>query len=503
MRKHVTFHTMLIAAVIAISLGATNLPIQAQEPPPTVQQSATGASLDTILAQATAKSFLITLTRSDLAGMIDFYVSDRVKDSHVLAELQEAPVTDFEITGGEWVSEGVYRIKAVLQPGDREIAAYIANYAGQWLVENIEHLPALASPATPTPASRAVAGPAPVSGNGPGFLVFQTQSGGDIYFIQADGTGLRRLTHGIDPQLSPDGTQVAFTRWDPEYELFTINVDGSGERSIAQGWREMKSPTWSADGTRLVFSYQSGGRLEDEHVRINLEKEALEGKHVRIPGDARNVETNNGILTYIIPMDAHWYLKQITLASEAYFDPAAGEYAYAPTWFPTDPNRLIYQSRDGLGVYNEETNTARPLTTDFRDRAPVISPDGSRIATTYWQDGHWEVHTMNIDGSQRQRLTQTPVTVLAEKARLHKAFVDGMERVVAGENPNWNNAAPAWSPDGLQIAFVTDRTGRWEIWIMNADGSNQRPMFPNGALDGLTLNYAGVDERMISWGAGN
>jgi hypothetical protein len=510
MRKQVTFYTILIAAMIAINLGATSLPIQAQEPSPAIQPTATGESLDTILAQATAKSFLITLTRPDLAGMIDFYVSDRVKDSHILDELQEPPATEFEIAGDEWVSQGSYRVKAVLQPGNRDVALYIGSYAGQWLVENIERLPASASPATPTPASRAAAGPAPVSGNGPGFLVFQTQSGGDIYFIKADGTGLRRLTHGIDPQLSPDGTQVAFTRWDPEYELFTINVDGSGEQSIAQGWRQMKSPTWSADGTRLVFSYQSGGRLEDEHVRINLEKEALEGKRVRIPGDARNVEVKNGILTYIIPMDAHWYLKQITPASGAYFDPAAGEYAYAPTWFPTDPNRLIYQSRDGLGVYDEEINRAEPLTADFDDRAPVISPDGGRIAVTYWQNDHWEIHTMNIDGSQRQRLTETPITVLAEKTRLHKAFVDGMERVVAGENPNWNNAAPAWSPDGRQIAFVTDRAGRWEIWIMpapgaqaqvNADGSNQRPMFPNGALDGLALNYAGVDERMISWRA--
>jgi hypothetical protein len=34
---------------------------------------------------------------------------------------------------------------------------------------------------------------------------------------------------------------------------------------------------------------------------------------------------------------------------------------------------------------------------------------------------------------------------------------------------------------------------------MNADGSNQRPMFPNGALAGITLNYFGVDERMLSW----
>jgi hypothetical protein len=501
MRKQVIFYTMLIAAVMFISLGTTSLPIQAQGDSPTIQPIATGESLDTILAQATGKSFLITLTRPDLAGIIDFYVSDRVKDSHIVAELQEPPVADFEITGGEWVSEAIYRVKAVLQPGNREIAIYIGNYAGQWLVENIEHLPALASTATPTPAGRAAAGPALVSGNGPGFLVFQTQSGGDIYYIKADGTGLRRLTHGIDPQLSPDGTKVAFTRWDPEYELFTINVDGSGEQSIARGWREMKSPTWSADGTRLVFSYQSGGRLADEHVRINLEKEAMEGKRVRIPGDARNVEVTNGILTYIIPMDAHWYLKQITPATGAYFDPAAGEYAYAPSWFPTDPRRLIYQSRDGLGVYDEEINRAEPLTADFDDRAPVISPDGGRIAVTYWQNDHWEIHTMNIDGSQRRRLTETPLTVLAEKTRLHKAFVDGMERVVAGENPNWNNAAPAWSPDGLQIAFATDRTGRWEIWIMNADGSNQRPMFPNGALDGLALNYAGVDERMISWRA--
>jgi Tol biopolymer transport system component len=70
---------------------------------------------------------------------------------------------------------------------------------------------------------------------------------------------------------------------------------------------------------------------------------------------------------------------------------------------------------------------------------------------------------------------------------------------VAKQNQWWNNAAPTWSPDGSQIAFVTDRTGQWEVWIMKADGTNQRPMFSNGALAGLDLNYAGVDERMISW----
>jgi Tol biopolymer transport system component len=64
---------------------------------------------------------------------------------------------------------------------------------------------------------------------------------------------------------------------------------------------------------------------------------------------------------------------------------------------------------------------------------------------------------------------------------------------------SWNNAAPTWSPDSSQIAFLTDRTGRWEIWVMNADGSNQHPLVTAEMLDGVTLQYNGMDERVLSW----
>lgn len=261
----------------------------------------------------------------------------------------------------------------------------------------------------------------------------------------------------------------------------------------------MKSPTWSADGTRLIFSFQSGGRLNDEYHKVDLLRAAQNEDGVDVPSNARDVEVENGILEYRLPMDANWSLKQINLSTNQLIDPAAGQYSYGPTWHPTDPNLLIYRSKEGVGLYDARTDVARPLTSNFRDRAPVISPDGSRIALSYWQDGHWEIHTMNMDGSNRQRLTETPLTVLADKTELNSEVVAGKERVVPGENPNWNNAAPAWSPDGSKLAFLTDRTGKWEIWIMNADGSDQRPMFPNGAVDQLTFNYAGVDERMISW----
>jgi Tol biopolymer transport system component len=142
---------------------------------------------------------------------------------------------------------------------------------------------------------------------------------------------------------------------------------------------------------------------------------------------------------------------------------------------------VIYRDEQGLAVIDINRGVTWRLTDDPSDYTPTFSPDGSKIAVGYRQHDHWEIHVLNADGTGRVRLTQTPLDV-----------------TLAGK-PAWNNVAPTWSPDGSKIAFLTDRSGRWEIWIMNPDGSNQRPLLSDSVEARLALQHTTDDDRSVSW----
>jgi beta propeller repeat protein len=59
-----------------------------------------------------------------------------------------------------------------------------------------------------------------------------------------------------------------------------------------------------------------------------------------------------------------------------------------------------------------------------------------------------------------------------------------------------NDGLSVWSPDGRNIAFVSDQGGAWAVWAMSPDGSNRRKLF---AIGGGGLAFDWQHER-ISWG---
>ena len=331
-------------------------------------------------------------------------------------------------------------------------------------------------------AAAAVPAPAAVPAAKGNTIVFQTASGGPIYVMNANGSNLRYLTTGIDPAISPDGKQVAFTRWSGSStgvpgDLWVINTDGSGERKVVGEVQQPKSPIWSADGKTIIVNIQRGSALSPRRCVPD---------DFAVPPEADEVVKEGDKVCFRVK-DPFWRLRSVDVGTGAYTDLPGDVKSFAPTQDPANPWRVVYVGERGLVNLDITRGNTWQLTDDPQDRGPVFSPDGKKIATTYRQTDHWEVHTVNADGTGRVRLTETPTTVLID------------QQLKGQPARSWNNAAPSWSPDGKQIAFLTDRTGQWEIWVMNADGSNERPLLPASALGGKQIKYDGVNERVISW----
>ncbi len=346
-------------------------------------------------------------------------------------------------------------------------------------------------PAIPVaPPLTAANGPAlPAAVPGAGTLVFQTAAGGAIYAINPDGSNRRYLATGMDPAVSPDGRQVAFTRWETSQDgalgsVWLIYVDGTGERVIHENVLNPRTPAWWADGTKLAIGMQHGGYTSEIRKCWGQRppREAYD-----VSSDIDRSDRNDAEYCFSLPPDPHWGLRLIDLAAGRHEDLPGDDYSFSPAPDPANPNRVVYDGDRALVNLDLTTRQTAPLVADPNAHNPVFSPDGGKIALTYRQDDHWEVHVMNADGSGRLRLTETSYQELAQQ-------------ILAGQAPHAaNNVTPAWSPDGSQLAFLTDRGGQWEIWLMNADGTNQRPMFPAGTLADISLEYRGTDEQMLSW----
>ncbi|MDH4177317.1 MAG: DUF5050 domain-containing protein [Thermoleophilia bacterium] len=259
-----------------------------------------------------------------------------------------------------------------------------------------------------------------------GRIVFSSDRSGnyEIYSMDADGTDVVRLTTSAgvdsDPTWSPDGKRILFTSErdhqssDPQKvttEVYVMNADGTGQERLTTNEHEDWGPRWSPDGKRIVYASGDVAPGDDFDVFV-MRADGSERKDLT-PGPGRD---------------------------------------FAPVWSPG--GKIVFAS-DDAGDYDlytvspDGTGVTKLLDLPESVHPSAFSPDGTRLVFRHFNatGSGSSLGVVDADGSNVKQLTKQ---------------LDGLLECCA-----------AWSPDGKQIMFASDRNGTLDIFVMNADGSNQ------------------------------
>ena len=212
---------------------------------------------------------------------------------------------------------------------------------------------------------------------------------------------------------------------------------------------------WSFDETQLIFQSTRPPFEADQIFTMKPDG-----------SDVKLVSTGKGRTTcsYFLPGD-----KRIVYASTH----GGGD---APPPPPDHSRGYVWALYADYAVYVADADGSNPqVLTDSKgyDAEATVSPVGDRIVFTSTRDGDIELYSMKLDGSDVKRLTNRP-------------GYDG------GAFYNWDGKRIVWRAPGqegvsedyhplLKLGLVKPR--KLEIWVMNADGSNQRQVTSNGAAN--------------------
>jgi Tol biopolymer transport system component len=265
-----------------------------------------------------------------------------------------------------------------------------------------------------------------------------------------------------DPAVSPDGSRVAFiSDRDGSTDLYVIASDGTGEVRLTKNAEKEGSPAWSADGKHVLFFVFAN----DESRRYRID--SADGRNVTLLGtvagrSARGSPSGTRVLYAV----GSWTAMHLMTSDPDGTNPKQitdGTFvAWGPRWSP-DGRSIAFASREtakelNVWVMSADGSERRRIThfeeTEGHAQSPAWSPDGGRLA-------------IQVDDTDPKAHRSHIWTVDVATGAVHK---------LGPHSQPYLDEIPSWFPDGRRIVFGSDRTGRLELWVMNADGSGLRQL---------------------------
>jgi len=314
-------------------------------------------------------------------------------------------------------------------------------------------------------------------------IAIQSYAGGTfhIWTMKPDGSGLKQITtgHGDDrePAFSPDGTKIAFASdraFKGSYDIWTVDLASGNLKQWTSSDADEYEPSWSPDGSEIAFVSGTGAsgktieainaegkqhtvaKLDTQSGRVEAPSWSPDGKQIsyvqfygsspffmnssRLFVSGTQIESNNDD---VFPFPAIWL--------------SDSELLYTANGHIVKAN--LQTKTESQISFTADIQSTRPQYTrkryDFDSTAPrqakgilapALSPDGKQIAFTALN----QLWLMDIGKAPRQ-LT-------------HDSFY---------------KQGPAWSPDGKWLAYVSDKDGTENIYLLDPVTGEEKHIAPS------------------------
>ena len=365
---------------------------------------------------------------------------------------------------------------------------------------------------------------------------------GDLWLGSITGHSAHRITSHpgteTSAHFSPDGTQIAFTaQYDGGVDVYVMPVSGDAPKRLTFDPRGAQVLGWSPDGKNILFR-SSRNSPHGEHRLYTVSAQGGQAQLLPVPHGEFASYSPDGKLAYV-PTSiewANWFRYRAGEADKIWLTDLRGTFKKltdfrgvdtTPVWCSSDLF-MISERSGSSNLFHLGLNGSAQQISHYSD-VPVRYPssDGKRIifqhgaALAVYDPSSKQSTELSFDlNSDRihSRDQRIPLAAVAKQASIgpsgKRVVVEARGQIVsvAAENgdvrvlentPGARAMLPSWSPDGKQIAFISDRSGEYELWLTDAANGQHTKQLTKGLAGNFFIPVWAPNSKSIAIGDRN